>query len=63
MCESSSRHAIVGKSDTQIGNKMDTVWKSQLTDDMTKSLSEDEIALLITDLNDAVMATCEDWGI
>ena len=63
MCESLGRHATVGNSDTQIGNKVDTVWKSQLTGDMTKSLNEDEIALLIADLDDAVMATCEDWGI
>ena len=38
-------------------------WSSVVTEEMTKEMSGDEIALLIADLDDAVQGVCEDFGI
>jgi hypothetical protein len=38
------------------------VWKSELTNEMVKSLSDQEISLLVESLNDAVQEVCENWG-
>ena len=38
------------------------VWKSELTNEMVKSLSDQEISLLVESLNDAVQEICENWG-
>jgi hypothetical protein len=38
------------------------IWQSVLTADMVAGMDGDEIELLIADLDDAVKATCEDWG-
>jgi len=39
----------------------DIVWKSEVTRDMVKGFTEDEIELLIADLDDSVMATLSDY--
>lgn len=39
------------------------VWASSVTKEMTKGMSGNEIELLIADLDDAVMAVCQDYGI
>lgn len=38
------------------------VWKSEITSEMVKSLSDQEISLLVESLNDAVQEVCENWG-
>lgn len=38
------------------------VWKSELTSEMVKSLTEQEISLLVESLNDSVQEICENWG-
>ena len=38
------------------------VWKSELTSEMVKNLSDQEISLLVESLNDAVQEICENWG-
>jgi hypothetical protein len=38
------------------------VWKSELTNEMVKNLSDQEISLLVESLNDAVQEICENWG-
>ena len=40
-----------------------SAWKSEIAMGMVKDLTIDELALLIADLDDAVMAVCQDWGI
>ena len=37
------------------------IWQSQVTEDMVKGWSDDEIEMLIADLDDAVMATVSDY--
>jgi hypothetical protein len=39
-----------------------TIWKSELTEEMVRSLSEQEVSLLVEALNDAVQEVCENWG-
>ena len=39
------------------------IWTSSVTKEMTKGMTDDEIAVLIADLDDAVMAVCQDWSI
>ena len=41
----------------------DVIWQSTITKDMVEGWSDDEIALLIADLDDAVMMTCQDMGL
>jgi hypothetical protein len=41
----------------------DDVWASSVTKEMTKGMTDNEIEMLITDLDDAVMAVCQDFGI
>lgn len=38
------------------------LWRSELTSEMVKSLSEQEISLLVEALNDSVQEICENWG-
>lgn len=38
------------------------VWKSELTSEMVKSLSEQEVSLLVEALNNSVQEICENWG-
>lgn len=38
------------------------IWKSELTEEMVSSLSDQEISLLVEALNDAVQEVCENWG-
>ena len=38
------------------------VWKSEVTEEMVSSLSDQEISLLVEALNDAVQEVCENWG-
>lgn len=38
-----------------------TVWKSEVTLDMVKGWSDDEIELLVADLDDAVQGVMEDF--
>lgn len=38
------------------------VWQSKITGSMVADFTLDEIYLLITDLNDAVQQTCQDYG-
>ena len=37
------------------------IWQSTITADMVAGMDDNEIELLIADLDDAVLATCEDW--
>jgi len=37
------------------------VWKSELTNEMVKTLSDQEISLLVESLNNAVQEICENW--
>jgi hypothetical protein len=39
------------------------IWQSTVTEEMVKGWTGEEIEMLIADLDDAVMATCEDMGI
>lgn len=39
-----------------------SVWKSEVTEEMVSSLSEQEISLLVEALNEAVQEICENWG-
>lgn len=39
------------------------VWASSVSAEMTKGMTGEEIELLIADLDDAVMAVCQDYGI
>jgi hypothetical protein len=39
-----------------------TVWKSEVTEEMVSSLSDQEISLLVEALNEAVQEVCENWG-
>lgn len=39
------------------------VWQSTITRDMVEDWTDDEIAILIADLDDAVQMTCEDNGV
>ena len=39
------------------------IWKSSVTKGMAKGMTDDEVELLVADLDDAVMAVCQDWGI
>lgn len=39
-----------------------TVWKSELTEQMVSSLSEQEVSLLVEALDQAVQEICENWG-
>jgi hypothetical protein len=43
--------------------KVKTLWSSSLTNDMVSELDEDTIADLIMALDDAVMLTCQDFGL
>lgn len=38
------------------------IWQSSITEDMVEGWTGEEIEMLISDLDDAVMATCEDMG-
>ena len=38
------------------------VWKSEVTQEMVSSLSDQEISLLVEALNEAVQEVCENWG-
>jgi hypothetical protein len=38
------------------------VWKSEVTEEMVSSLSDQEISLLVEALNEAVQEVCENWG-
>ena len=38
------------------------VWKSEVTEKMVSSLSDQEISLLVEALNEAVQEVCENWG-
>ena len=40
-----------------------SAWKSEIAISMVKDLTIDELALLTADLDDAVMAVCQEWGI
>ena len=40
-----------------------SVWKSELTEEMVSSLSDQEISLLVEALNEAVEEICTNWGI
>jgi hypothetical protein len=42
---------------------MSKVWESIITEGMVRSMNPDEIELLIADLDDAVMAIMEDFGL
>jgi hypothetical protein len=42
---------------------MKNVWESSITAGMVRSMNPDEIELLIADLDDAVMAVMEDFGL
>lgn len=39
-----------------------SVWKSEVTEEMVSSLSEQEISLLVEALNEAVEEICTNWG-
>lgn len=39
-----------------------SVWKSEVTEEMVNSLSDQEISLLVEALNEAVQEICENWG-
>lgn len=39
-----------------------SVWKSELTEEMVSSLSDQEISLLVEALNEAVEEICTNWG-
>jgi hypothetical protein len=39
-----------------------SVWKSEVTEEMVSSLSDQEISLLVEALNEAVQEICENWG-
>jgi diacylglycerol kinase len=39
-----------------------SVWKSEVTDEMVSSLSDQEISLLVEALNTAVEEICTNWG-
>jgi hypothetical protein len=39
-----------------------SVWKSEVTEEMVSSLSDQEISLLVEALNEAVQEVCENWG-
>ena len=43
-----------------MGNKV--IWQSTITSDMVADFTQDELDLMIADLNDAVMMTCQDYG-
>jgi len=38
------------------------VWKSEVTEEMVSSLSDQEISLLVEALNETVQEVCENWG-
>ena len=38
------------------------VWKSEVTEEMVSSLSDQEISLLVEALNESVQEVCENWG-
>jgi len=38
------------------------VWKSEVTEEMVSSLSDQKISLLVEALNEAVQEVCENWG-
>jgi hypothetical protein len=42
---------------------MSKVWESIVTKGMVRSMTPDEIELLVADLDDAVMAVMEDFGL
>jgi hypothetical protein len=44
------------------GRNVMAIWKSELTEEMVSSLSDQEISLLVEALNDAVQEVCENWG-
>ena len=39
------------------------IWKSSVTKELAKGMTDDEIEVLIADLDDAVQAVCQDWSI
>jgi len=39
------------------------VWEAKITKEMVEGWSDKEIELLIADLDDAVMMTCQDMGL
>lgn len=39
-----------------------SAWKSEVTEEMVSSLSEQEISLLVEALNEAVEEICTNWG-
>ena len=39
------------------------IWKSSVTKDMVKGMSEEDIEALVEELNDAVMRVCEEMGV
>jgi hypothetical protein len=39
------------------------VWQSTLTAGMVKDMDPNSLEILIADLDDAVEATCKDWGV
>jgi hypothetical protein len=43
--------------------KVKELWSSSLTSDMVLDLDQDTIAELVEALNDAVMLTCQDYGL
>lgn len=47
---------------TKKGESKMSVWKSEVTQEMVSSLSDQEIGLLIEALNNSVQEICESWG-
>ena len=43
------------------GGPNTVIWKSVVTKEMVEGWSDDEIEMLVTDLDDAVMATLQDY--
>jgi len=39
------------------------IWQSTITEDMVEGFNENELELLIADLDDAVMATIQDYEV
>lgn len=39
------------------------VWRSELPDEVEQQLKPEELDMLINDLDDAVLAVCQDYGI
>ena len=63
---SAAKLATEGESESDLptkkGRKRMSVWKSEVTEEMVSSLSDQEISLLVEALNEAVQEVCENWG-